>query len=67
MLALAPLLASTDLPPGPAAPVHRQPVSLATMTEAYVGTNDFAPFNRAELKAQDPETHALMEQIWGAP
>jgi hypothetical protein len=39
----------------------------AEMTEAYFGTNDFAPFNRAELKAKDPETHALMERIWGAP
>ena len=39
----------------------------AEMTEAYFGTNDFAPFNRAELKTDFPELHALLEQIWGEP
>ncbi|MFM7137409.1 MAG: metallopeptidase [Planctomycetota bacterium] len=38
----------------------------AEMTEAYFGTNDFAPFNRAELKTGFPELHALLEEIWGA-
>jgi len=38
----------------------------AEMTEAYFGTNDFAPFNRAELKTGFPELHALLAEIWGA-
>ncbi|RLT16770.1 MAG: hypothetical protein DWI27_08030 [Planctomycetota bacterium] len=37
----------------------------AEMTEAFFGANDFAPFNRAELKAGFPELHALLEEIWG--
>ncbi len=37
----------------------------AEMTEAYFGANDFAPFNRAELKTGFPELHALLEEIWG--
>ena len=37
----------------------------AEMTEAYFGTNDFAPFNRAELKSDFPDLHALLEEIWG--
>lgn len=37
----------------------------AEMTEAYFGTNDFAPFNRAELKTDFPDLHALLEEIWG--
>ena len=37
----------------------------AEMTEAYLGTNDFFPFVRAELKQVDRETHALMAEIWG--
>ena len=38
----------------------------AEMTEAYFGSNDFAPFNRAELKTGFPELHALLAEIWGA-
>jgi hypothetical protein len=38
----------------------------AEMSEAYFGTNDFAPFNRAELKTGFPELHALLAEIWGA-
>lgn len=37
----------------------------AEMTEAYFGTNDFAPFNRAELKTGFPDLHALLADIWG--
>lgn len=37
----------------------------AEMTESYVGVNDFYPFVRAELKEYDPQTYALMENIWG--
>jgi hypothetical protein len=36
----------------------------AEMTEAYFGTNDFFPFNRAELKEAEPEIYALLAAIW---
>ncbi|OGV68533.1 MAG: hypothetical protein A2283_19955 [Lentisphaerae bacterium RIFOXYA12_FULL_48_11] len=39
----------------------------AEMTEAYFGMNDFFPFNRGELKADDPETYDLLGKIWGPP
>ncbi len=39
----------------------------AEMTEAYFGSNDFYPFNRAELKENEPEILRLMEQIWMDP
>ena len=38
----------------------------AEMTEAYFGSNDFHPFNRAEMKTEYPEIHALLSDIWGA-
>ena len=37
----------------------------AEMSEAYVGQNDFFPFNAGELKAELPEVFAYMEKIWG--
>ncbi len=37
----------------------------AEMTEAYFGTNDFFPFNRAELMTAEPEIYRLLETIWG--
>jgi len=37
----------------------------AEMSEAYFGMNDFYPFNRAELKREDPETFDLLREIWG--
>jgi hypothetical protein len=37
----------------------------AEMTEAYFGVNDFYPFVRAELQAHDPQTFALLREIWG--
>jgi hypothetical protein len=37
----------------------------AEMTEAYFGSNDFFPFNRAELRTEEPELHALLVKIWG--
>lgn len=37
----------------------------AETTEAYLGENDFFPFNRIELKEHDPLMHALLEGIWG--
>lgn len=38
----------------------------AEMTEAYFGTNDFYPFNRAELKEAEPEVYELLAKIWSA-
>ncbi len=39
----------------------------AEMTEAYFGHNDFYPFNRAELKRDEPELYDLLTKIWGTP
>jgi hypothetical protein len=39
----------------------------AEMTEAYLGTNDFFPFVYGELKEAEPETEALLREVWGAP
>jgi hypothetical protein len=36
----------------------------AEATEAYFGQNDFYPFVNAELQAHDPETYALMRELW---
>lgn len=36
----------------------------AEMTEAFFGSNDFFPFNRAELLTAEPEIHALLETVW---
>ena len=33
-------------------------------TEAFLGTNDFYPFVRAELRQHDPKLFALLEEIW---
>lgn len=37
----------------------------AEMTEAYFGSNDFQPFNRAELKTDYPAIFTLLTDIWG--
>ncbi len=39
----------------------------AEMTEAYFGSNDFFPFNRAELKDSEPEIYELMQRVWEKP
>ncbi len=39
----------------------------AESTEAYFLKNDFFPFNREELKTQDPVMFALLEKIWRGP
>jgi hypothetical protein len=39
----------------------------AEMTEAYIGSNDFFPFNRAELKESEPEIYELLRDIWDTP
>lgn len=39
----------------------------AEMTEAYFGVNDFFPFTRAELIEAEPETYALLREIWETP
>jgi len=33
-------------------------------TEAFLGTNDFYPFVRAELRQHDPRLFQLLEEIW---
>ena len=40
-------------------------VLLAEMTECYFGSNDFYPFVTGELKQAEPETFALLADIWG--
>ncbi len=37
----------------------------AEMTECYFGSNDFYPFVTGELKKDEPEVFALMEEMWG--
>ena len=37
----------------------------AEMSEAYFGMNDFFPFNRAELKREEPELFSMLLKIWG--
>ncbi len=37
----------------------------AEMTECYFGANDFYPFVAGELKQAEPETFALLRDIWG--
>lgn len=39
----------------------------AEMTESYFGSNDFFPFNRAELKESEPAIYELMQGIWEDP
>jgi hypothetical protein len=39
----------------------------AEMTESYFGSNDFFPFNRAELKESEPEIYELMRWVWESP
>jgi hypothetical protein len=39
----------------------------AEMTEAYFGSNDFFPFNRAELQEAEPEIYKVLKQIWETP
>lgn len=36
----------------------------AEMTEAYFGSNDFHPFNRAQLKTEFPALYELLAEIW---
>ncbi len=36
----------------------------AEMSEAFLGTNDFYPFVRGELRTASPETFSLMQSIW---
>jgi hypothetical protein len=37
----------------------------AEMSEAYFGVNDFFPFTHPELRETEPETYALLAEIWG--
>ena len=36
----------------------------AEMTEAFFGSNDFQPFNRAELRTTEPAICDLLESVW---
>ena len=36
----------------------------AEMTEAYLGSNDFFPFNRSQLSEFDPKTYQLIRELW---
>jgi hypothetical protein len=36
----------------------------AEMTEAFFGSNDFQPFNRAELRTAEPAICDLLESVW---
>lgn len=36
----------------------------AELTEAYLGENDYFPFNRSQLKNFDPIGYALMQKTW---
>jgi len=36
----------------------------AEMTEAFFGSNDFQPFNRAELRTAEPAIYDLLESVW---
>lgn len=36
----------------------------AEMTESFFGSNDFYPFNRAELQDAEPELFQLLTEIW---
>lgn len=40
---------------------------VAELSEAYFGENDFAPYDRAELRAYDPVGLRMIERIWGIP
>jgi hypothetical protein len=37
----------------------------AEASEAWLGTNDFYPFVRAELREFDPQAAAVLEEVWG--
>ena len=37
----------------------------AEMSESFFGMNDFFPFNRAELKQEEPALFELLCEIWG--
>ncbi len=39
----------------------------AETAEAYLGTNDFFPYVRSELKEHDPGAYALHERLWKPP
>ena len=39
----------------------------AEASEAFLGTNDFYPFVRAELRRHDPEMYSLLKKLWHKP
>ncbi len=36
----------------------------AELSEAYLGKNDFYPYNRKQLEQYDPDGYAIMKNIW---
>lgn len=54
-----------DGPPRKHYALTNQMEFFAEMSEAYFGLNDFYPFQRAELKRDEPEIYALLEEVWG--
>ncbi len=39
----------------------------AELTEAWLWSNDFYPFVRAELSEHDPQGAAMVQSAWGTP
>jgi hypothetical protein len=45
--------------------VNNKEEFFAELTEAYLGCNDFFPFDKQDLRSHDPIGYALMKNIWG--
>lgn len=45
--------------------LHNADEYFAELTEAYLGLNDYFPFNKSQLKDFDPIGYALMQKTWG--
>jgi len=54
----------TKYPDGKAYATTNHREYFAELNEAYFGTNDFFPFNKADLKLYDPIGYNLLETIW---
>jgi hypothetical protein len=59
------LVAHIDGKPRPHYALTNQMEFFAEMSESYFGMNDFFPFNRAELKKEEPEIYQLLSDVWG--
>ena len=54
----------TKFPDGKAYATTNHKEYFAELNEAYFGTNDHYPFNKADLKLYDPVGYKLLESIW---